>query len=124
MIALSAPVRAEVIRYRCNNEGILETYRVDTETHSVQLTVPGHPVHNGAAQVNGATIVLEIELENCGITSYQHSASPDQVPVESLMLDFTKITFSPSPLNVQGVPMRGGIVTFDLNTQVGGGGTR
>jgi hypothetical protein len=60
VIALSAPVRAEVITYRCNNEGILETYRVDTETRSVQLTVPGHPVHNGAAQVNGATIVVTL----------------------------------------------------------------
>ena len=77
-----------------------------------------------ATTKNKLETYLEIELEKCGITSYQHSASPGQVPVESLTLNFTKITFSPSPLNVQGVPMRGGIVTFDLNTQVGGGGTR
>jgi hypothetical protein len=34
--------------------------------------------------------------------------------MESLTLNFTKITFTPSPLNVKGSPEKGAVVTYDL----------
>jgi type VI secretion system secreted protein Hcp len=57
---------------------------------------------------------FDVVLTDCGITSYQQSAGSDGVPMESLTLNFTKITFSPSPLDVKGQPQKGDVVTYDL----------
>ena len=34
--------------------------------------------------------------------------------MESFSLNFTKITYTPSPLDVQGTPKKGAVVTYDL----------
>jgi len=57
---------------------------------------------------------FHVELKDAGITSYQQSAGPDGVPMESLTLNFAKITFSPSPLDVKGSPQKGDVVNYDL----------
>ena len=57
---------------------------------------------------------FHVELKDAGITSYQQSAGPDGVPMESLTLNFAKITFSPSPLDVKGQPQKGDVVNYDL----------
>ena len=57
---------------------------------------------------------FHVELADCGITNYQQSAGPDGVPMESLSLNFTKITFTPSPLDVKGTPQKGDVVSYDL----------
>jgi len=64
---------------------------------------------------NKVETYFQVELADCGITSYQQSAGPDGVPMESLTLNFTKITFTPSPLNVKGSPEKGAVVTYDLS---------
>jgi type VI secretion system secreted protein Hcp len=63
---------------------------------------------------NKVETYLKIELQDCGITSYQKSSGPDAVPMESLSLNFTKITFTPSPLDDKGSPQKGAVVTYDL----------
>ena len=63
---------------------------------------------------NKVETYFQVELADCGITSYQQSAGPDGVPMESLTLNFTKITFTPSPLDVKGSPQKGAVVTYDL----------
>jgi type VI secretion system secreted protein Hcp len=57
---------------------------------------------------------FHVELKDAGITSYQQSSGPDGVPMESLTLNFAKITFSPSPLDVKGQPQKGDVVNYDL----------
>lgn len=63
---------------------------------------------------NKVETYFEVELKDCGITSYQQSAGPDGVPMETLTLNFAKITFTPSPLDVKGSPQKGDVVNYDL----------
>jgi type VI secretion system secreted protein Hcp len=56
---------------------------------------------------------LELELEHCGISSYSISSGGDQ-PMESMALNFTKIVYTPSPLDDKGTPKKGAIVSYDL----------
>jgi type VI secretion system secreted protein Hcp len=55
----------------------------------------------------------ELELHDCGISSYSVSSGGDQ-PMESLSLNFTKIVHTPSPLDTKGTPKKGAVVTYDL----------
>ena len=55
-----------------------------------------------------------MELKDCGITGYQQSSGPDSIPQESLSLNFSKITFTPSPLDAKGSPQKGAITSYDL----------
>lgn len=63
---------------------------------------------------NKVDTYLHVELKDCGITSYQQSAGPEGVPMETLTLNFSKITFSPSPLDIKGSPVKGDVVNYDL----------
>jgi type VI secretion system secreted protein Hcp len=56
---------------------------------------------------------LAIELTDCGVASYSTSTGGDQ-PMESLSLNFTKIMYTPSPLDTQGTPKKGAVITYDL----------
>lgn len=56
---------------------------------------------------------LALELTNCGVSS--HSTIDDgAIPTETLSLNFDKITYIPSPLDVKGTPVKGAVVTYDL----------
>ena len=60
---------------------------------------------------------LAVELTDCGVASYStsaHGGVGGEVPMESLSLNFTKIMYSPSPLDTKGSPVKGAAVTFDL----------
>lgn len=56
---------------------------------------------------------LAIELTDCGASSYMTS-SEGGTPSESMSLSFTKIMYTPSPLDVQGSPKKGAILNYDL----------
>jgi type VI secretion system secreted protein Hcp len=56
---------------------------------------------------------LELELTDCGISSYSLSSGGDQ-PTEGMSLNFTKIMYTPSPLDDNGSPKKGAIVKYDL----------
>jgi len=56
---------------------------------------------------------LQLELSECGISSYSVSSGGDQ-PMESLSLNFTKIMYTPSPLDSKGTPKKGAVITYDL----------
>jgi len=56
---------------------------------------------------------LALEMTDCGISSYSKSSGGD-TPMESLTLSFTKIMYTPSPLDVHGSPKKGAVVTYDL----------
>jgi len=58
---------------------------------------------------------FHVELEKCGITQYSQSSNPEMVPMESLSLNFLKITFSPSPLDDAGTPKKGDVVHYNLS---------
>ena len=58
---------------------------------------------------------FHVELEKCGITQYSQTSSPDNVPMESLALNFLKVTFDPSPLDDAGTPVAGAKVSYDLS---------
>lgn len=58
---------------------------------------------------------FHVKLEKCGITQYSQSSSPDHVPMESLALNFLKVTYTPSPLNDAGTPEKGDVVFYDLS---------
>lgn len=60
LIAVTEPLRAAVITYRCNDEGSLMTFRVDSTTHSVQVSSAGFPARHGTAQISGAAIVVTL----------------------------------------------------------------
>ena len=57
---------------------------------------------------------FHVELKDTGISNYQQGSGPDSVPMETLTLNFAKITFSPSPLDVKGSPQKGDVVHYDL----------
>lgn len=60
---------------------------------------------------------LAVELTDCGVASYStsaHGGVGGEVPMESLSLNFTKIMYTPSPLDVKGSPVKGAVVTYDL----------
>ena len=61
---------------------------------------------------------LALELTDCGVSSYSTSASSHEgiggPPMESLSLNFTKIMYTPSPLDTKGTPVKGAVVTYDL----------
>lgn len=60
---------------------------------------------------------LAIELTDCGVASYStsaHGGTGGSVPMESLSLNFTKIMYTPSPLDTKGTPVKGAVVTYDL----------
>lgn len=56
---------------------------------------------------------LAFELSKCGVASYSNSSAGD-TPMESLSLNFTKIMYTPSPLDHAGTPKKGAVVTYDL----------
>ena len=60
LIAITAPVRAEVITYRCDENPNQNIFRIDTKTHSAQEISPGYPPLKGTAQINGAMIVVTL----------------------------------------------------------------
>ena len=56
---------------------------------------------------------LALELTDCGVSSYSTSSGGDQ-PMESMSLNFTKIMYTPSPLDTTGSPKKGAVITYDL----------
>ena len=62
---------------------------------------------------NKVDTFLAVELSDCGVSSYSTSSGGDQ-PMESLSLNFTKIMYTPSPLDTKGSPVKGAVVTYDL----------
>ena len=67
---------------------------------------------------NKVDTFLALELTDCGVSSYSTSASSHEgiggPPMESLSLNFTKIMYTPSPLDTKGTPVKGAVVTYDL----------
>ena len=60
---------------------------------------------------------LALELPDCGVSSYStsaHGGSGGDAPMESYTLNFTKIMYTPSPLDTKGTPVKGAVVTYDL----------
>ncbi|MFO1159795.1 MAG: type VI secretion system tube protein Hcp [Reyranellaceae bacterium] len=62
---------------------------------------------------NKVDTYLAVELTDCGVSSYSTSSGGD-TPHESLSLNFTKIMYTPSPLDNKGTPVKGAVVTYDL----------
>ncbi|MFO1086851.1 MAG: type VI secretion system tube protein Hcp [Reyranellaceae bacterium] len=62
---------------------------------------------------NKVDTFLALELTDCGVSSYSTSSGGDK-PMESLSLNFTKIMYTPSPLDTKGTPVKGAVVTYDL----------
>jgi type VI secretion system secreted protein Hcp len=62
---------------------------------------------------NKVDTYLEYELTDCGVASFSMSTGGD-LPSESYSLSFTKIMVTPSPLDAQGSPKKGAVVTYDL----------
>jgi type VI secretion system secreted protein Hcp len=62
---------------------------------------------------NKVDTYLAVELTDCGISSYSTSSGGDR-PMESLSLNFTKIVYTPSPLDTKGTPVKGAVVAYDL----------
>jgi type VI secretion system secreted protein Hcp len=62
---------------------------------------------------NKVDTYLALELTDCGVASYSTSSAGD-TPMESLSLNFTKIMYTPSPLDIHGTPKKGAVVTYDL----------
>jgi type VI secretion system secreted protein Hcp len=70
-------------------------------------------IHFTATTKDKTETYLELELTDCGISSYSVSSGGDQ-PMESLSLNFTKIMYTPSPLDTKGSPKKGAVITYDL----------
>ena len=70
-----------------------------------------------ATTKNKVDTFLTYELEECGLSGYSTSSGGDN-PTESLSLNFTKITITPSPLDDKGVPKKGDVVSYDLRKMV------
>ena len=62
---------------------------------------------------NKVDTYLALELTDCGVASYSQSSAGD-TPMESLSLNFTKIMYTPSPLDIHGNRRRGAVVIYDL----------
>ena len=62
---------------------------------------------------NKVETYLTYELVDCGVSSYSVSSGGDK-PMESLSLNFTKITVTPTPLDVAGQIKKGDVVSYDL----------
>jgi type VI secretion system secreted protein Hcp len=56
---------------------------------------------------------LAYELTDCGVSGYSVTSGGDN-PSESLSLNFTKILFSPTPLDNAGTPKAGAKISYDL----------
>lgn len=67
---------------------------------------------------NAVETFLAIELENCGISSFSMSAHAEGIPMESLALNYTKITFAHtgSDAKIGGSPVR---VSYNLTEMKG-----
>lgn len=61
----------------------------------------------------GTETYLKIELADCGISSYSISSGGD-APMESLSLNFTKIDYTPTPLDKSGNTKKGDVIGYDL----------
>jgi type VI secretion system secreted protein Hcp len=61
----------------------------------------------------GTETYLKIELSDCGISGYSISSGGD-APSESLSLNFTKIVYTPTPLDNKGNTQKGDVVGYDL----------
>jgi type VI secretion system secreted protein Hcp len=61
----------------------------------------------------GTETYLKIELTDCGISGYSISSGGD-APSESLSLNFTKIVYTPTPLDNKGNTQKGDVVGYDL----------
>lgn len=66
-----------------------------------------------ATTKNKIDTYLAIELMDCGVSGYSTS-SGDDLPMESLSLNFTKIMYTPPPLDLKGTPVKGAVVAHDL----------
>jgi type VI secretion system secreted protein Hcp len=62
---------------------------------------------------NQTDTYLKIELKDCGISGYSISSGGD-APSESLSLNFTKIVYTPTPLDKAGKVVKGDVVGYDL----------
>ncbi len=62
---------------------------------------------------NKTDTFLAFELSDCGVSGYSLSSGGDN-PSESISLNFLKIMVTPSPLDKDGNPVKGDIVTYDL----------
>jgi type VI secretion system secreted protein Hcp len=56
---------------------------------------------------------LKLEMEKVGLAGMHMNSSGDK-PTESLSLNFTKITVTPTPLDAAGKPVKGDVVGYDL----------
>lgn len=76
----------------------------------------GETVHIYFTTTTNKTVstYLAYELTACGVSGYSLISGGD-VPNESLSLNFTKITVTPSPLSDKGSPVNGDIVSYDLS---------
>ena len=70
-------------------------------------------IHFTATTKDKTETYLELELTDCGVSGYSVSSGGDQ-PMESLSLNFSKIMYTPSPLDTKGTPKKGAVVTYDL----------
>ena len=62
---------------------------------------------------NKVDTYLAWELTDCGVSGYSASSGGDN-PSESISLNFTKVMVTPSPLDIAGTPVKGAVVTYDL----------
>jgi type VI secretion system secreted protein Hcp len=67
-----------------------------------------------ATTKNKIDTYLAFELTDCGVSSYHTGGDGQGTPQESMSLNFTKITVTPSPLDSSGQPKKGAVVTYDL----------
>jgi len=68
---------------------------------------------------NGVATFLSVELEKCGVSSFAMSAGSEGQPMESLSLNYTKITFTHTGMDskIAGSPVR---VSYNLEEMKAG----
>lgn len=65
---------------------------------------------------NKVETFLTYEFENAGVSSYSVSSGGSDHPIESISINFSKITITPSPLDHAGNIKKGAVVSYDLLT--------
>jgi type VI secretion system secreted protein Hcp len=70
-------------------------------------------IHFTATTKDKTETYLELVLTDCGVSAYSVGSGGDQ-PTERLTLNFTKIMYTPSPLDKSGQPKKGAVVSYDL----------
>lgn len=86
-------------------------------TGKVMKKVEIHFCRSGADGAKGLETYLTIKLDDCLVTSYSTGIAGEDVPIESLSLNFTKVEMEYKEADSKGVMKTASAFTFDKETQ-------